>query len=396
MTEQLLNSRIEADLRDRLQRGLTSGEIFTAPQLASQMSSVQERFSPSILRGMDGEALLRLMHGREDNEARSLMYWLEFKNDDQFAGTQFGSIAGGSALKFGIYQRQSDASWMTGSPINQKVIDVAEAIEIARRQRNELVAGAEVLEKMPVDDMSDGTYAALQRDLERAAPDLVDSVWAHKYWFLNSPQQLDPYHWAGLQRFHLFKMLQMPPDKIGIWKAQQRYVCAGRYVAIAKELETTTQALATVLNQRNPFHHYWRIASAHADGSQGDWPMMREGGYVAVASEPWSDDLAQLPVDQKEARAVLLAALLPRGEKPASIRANELLNFARKIAENDLVVACDGDTVYGIGRVTGDYEYDPRLGTPHKLPVDWLSTNSWTLPEPEGSKRLVYELVIGN
>jgi 5-methylcytosine-specific restriction protein B len=329
------------------------------------------------------------MHGREDNEGRSLMYWLEFKNDDQFAGTQFGSIAGGSALKFGIYQRQSDASWMTGSPSNQKVIDVAQAVEIARRQRNELVAGADVLDKMPLDDTSDGTYAALQRDLERAAPDLVDSVWAHKYWFLNHPQRLDPYHQAGLQRFHLFKMLQMPPDKIGIWKARERYVCAGRYVAIAKELETTTQALATVLNQRNPFHHYWRIASARADGY---WPVMLEGGYVAVASEPWSGDLTQLPVDQKEARAILQAALLPRGEKLASIRANELLNFARKIAEKDLVVACDGDTVVGIGRVTGDYEYDSSLATPHKLPVDWLSTETWPLPEPEGSKRLVYEL----
>ena len=104
MTERLLDSRIEADLRDRLQRGLTSGEILTPAQVTSQVASVQERFSPSVLRGTDGEALLRLMHGREDNERRRLMYWLEFKNDDQFAGTRFGTCQWRSALKFGIYQ----------------------------------------------------------------------------------------------------------------------------------------------------------------------------------------------------------------------------------------------------------------------------------------------------
>jgi len=39
-------------------------------------------------------------HGNRD----SLVYWLEFKDDEEFPAS-FGSIAGGSALKFGIYRR---------------------------------------------------------------------------------------------------------------------------------------------------------------------------------------------------------------------------------------------------------------------------------------------------
>ena len=34
-----------------------------------------------------------------------MIYWLEFKNDDEFPSI-FGSIAGGSALKYGFYRRQ--------------------------------------------------------------------------------------------------------------------------------------------------------------------------------------------------------------------------------------------------------------------------------------------------
>ena len=36
------------------------------------------------------------------------MYWLEFKNDDEFPAPLFGSIGGGSATKFGIYQKAAD------------------------------------------------------------------------------------------------------------------------------------------------------------------------------------------------------------------------------------------------------------------------------------------------
>ena len=57
------------------------------------------------LRGLDGLALLERMHKREGQDC--LMYWLEFKNDDEFPAI-FGSIAGGSALKFGIYQSAED------------------------------------------------------------------------------------------------------------------------------------------------------------------------------------------------------------------------------------------------------------------------------------------------
>ena len=75
---------------------------------------------PQYLRELDGEALLQLMHGRYSSESKCLAYWLEFKNDDEFAGNQFGGIGGGSALKFGIFQRQSDSAWTTGSPLAQQ------------------------------------------------------------------------------------------------------------------------------------------------------------------------------------------------------------------------------------------------------------------------------------
>ena len=52
--------------------------------------------------------------------------------------------------------------------------------------------------------------------MEKAAPKLSGDGWAHKYWFLINPDRLDDYHSPRYQRFHLFKLLQMSPDRVGI------------------------------------------------------------------------------------------------------------------------------------------------------------------------------------
>jgi hypothetical protein len=60
------------------------------------------------------------MHGRQSGESRCLAYWLEFKNDDEFAGNRFGGIGGGSALKFVSCDQ---------IPIQKKTIDAAQVAE---------------------------------------------------------------------------------------------------------------------------------------------------------------------------------------------------------------------------------------------------------------------------
>ena len=141
MSPRPLEPRLADELKEAVDRGLVSGELMAPAQVAEQTGLFRERFSPAVLDGLDGEALLRLMHGRRDGDSRCLMPWLEFKNDDEFAGHSFGGIGGGSAMKYGIYQRQSGGAWMGGSPIRPHVLSIEEAIAKARQQRDELVAG---------------------------------------------------------------------------------------------------------------------------------------------------------------------------------------------------------------------------------------------------------------
>jgi 5-methylcytosine-specific restriction protein B len=62
------------------------------------------------------------------------------------------------------------------------------------------------------------------------------------------------------------------------------------------------------------------------------------------------------------------------------------------MAENDLVLACEGQQVLAIGRVSGSYSYDGTLEFPHKRPVEWLHFEPWQMPAQEGLQTTVYEL----
>jgi 5-methylcytosine-specific restriction enzyme B len=97
------------DIREHLWRCEQEGELLSKTKLQNYQSTFQEKFGPDVLNGLDGENLLNVMHERQTGH-NSLAYWLEFKDDEEFPTSKFGGIAGGSAMKFNLYQRASDGA----------------------------------------------------------------------------------------------------------------------------------------------------------------------------------------------------------------------------------------------------------------------------------------------
>jgi hypothetical protein len=99
-----LDPRIVESLRSAYERRTSRGELLSTDRLQASYAAFRVRFGPDALKSLDGPALLQVMHAHGNRE--SLVYWLEFKNDDEFPGQMFGSIAGGSAHKFGLFRRR--------------------------------------------------------------------------------------------------------------------------------------------------------------------------------------------------------------------------------------------------------------------------------------------------
>lgn len=223
------DERIIKELNDYYKKMSEQGKLLTDEQLTQYYTAFRSKFGPNKLSNLDGETLLNTLHDIQSKD--SLVYWLEFKNDDEFPSPNFGSIAGGSAFKFGLFRRKETGVWTTGSSQKPVALTVEQAIDVARQHRDQLLKGVELLEKLPTNG-SDDDYARLQREMDQAAPNpnISNLAWGHKYFSLLYPDKLDDFHNADYQRFHLLKLLQLPPDNEG------RYSAAGRFVALAQAL----------------------------------------------------------------------------------------------------------------------------------------------------------------
>ena len=385
-----LDNRIAEELKAKYKSLQDEGKLLSNEQLAEYYSTFRSRFGPDKLKNLDGEALLNIMHDIQNRD--SLVYWLEFKDDDEFPSPRFGSIAGGSAFKFGLFRKKETGRWTTGSSQNQSELTVEQAVDKARQHRDQLIRGVELLEKLPANG-TDEDYLQLQQDMNHVAPDVSDLAWGHKYFSLLYPEKLDDFHNPDFQRFHLIKLLQLPPQGEG------RYIAGGRFVAIANTLNMPINHLILVLKVRDGWTQksYWRIGTSDGTAPRNRWELMREGNCVAIG---WDiGDLTEITNDKK-GREQIYQLLLDRyptlDHATAGRAAQQIFNFRWAITDNDLVLASDGATILGIGRVTGDYKYYPSGDFPHRRPVEWLSLDEWQQPDQqpdiEGKLTTVYKM----
>lgn len=376
----ILDQHIAQQLTEQHENWLVSGKLSSQTKLTGYYDTFRRHFGLEVLRNLDGEALLATMHNHGNHD--SLVYWLEFKNDDEFPTFDFGSIGGGSALKFGIYRSKDTGAWMTGHPKKQRAISVDEAIAIARRHRDQLLAGAELLDKLPP-MASDADYARLQQELRRVAPDVADMAWGHKYLTLLYPDKLDDYHVENFQRFHLIKLLQVPPAGDG------RYVCAGQFVAIAAGVGMPLNHLTKLLNDlHGDPYRYWRCGTRLTQ-----WPLMRNGNWIGIG---WPE-LGNLSGTENSREGKDQIRQLVTKHYPAAPQAvgriiQQVFNFIAAVGKGDYVLAADSATILGIGKVTGPYSYEPGSDLPHRRPVEWLSLEEWQGPRPEELRTALHEV----
>lgn len=343
----------------------------------------RSKFGPEKLSELDGEELLETMHLHGNKN--SLVYWLEFKDDEEFPN-YFGGIGGGSAFKFGIYRRKETNEWRTGTPTKPKDISVDEAILIAKKHRDQLIKASMLFDKLP-DVPEENHYRDLQKEIMVEAPDIADTAWGHKYLGLIHPDKLDDFHNLDFKKFHLIKLLQTPPEP------GQRYILASRYVEIARNLGIPINHLTAILIHRNGSpYKYWRIGTK-LGGKKSIWENMREGEFIAIGG-PDLGDLSDIQYsrESKNKLKTLMNEKYPNAPGTVGYQTQQIFNFVTVIKENDVVMASDGSVVLGIGRVTGDYFFEANSEYPHRRNVDWLSLKEWEMPNPEGLQTKVKEI----
>lgn len=344
------------------------------------------RFPVERLARLRGKELLVELHGRETPDC--LMHWMEFKEDETFRSRLFGSISGGSALKFGIYQRKEDGHWYVhgGAAGAQRRVDLDEAIAIAERQRDQMLAAREVILRLSHDASAPG-YGTLQENIEKAAPDLHQLSFLHKFLVLHAPAALDPFHSTGQQNHHLLHAGILPPKGGGLYRAAQVFAALHRLVEQRIDVPMAVLMRLLVAVNGDPVG-YWRVGTG-LNGSE--WPGMRDGSFVAIG---WNE-VGRLDELLGEARGADAREIIRKrlqetypNKVPTKVGLDtkQLLNFYTELQEGSRVIVAAGQRILGIGRVTGAYRFETggACDYPHRRAVEWLSTSEYQAPDSTG------------
>lgn len=124
-------------------------------------------------------------------------------------------------------------------------------------------------------------------------------------------------------------------------------------------------------NKTNTSVNYWKIAP----GAQAsDWDTQKKLGIIAIG---WNE-LGDLSGKSFETVHKKLRELWPSSIGNTSSQFRDFLS----IKKGDIIIANKGKSqIVGIGRVIGNYEYDPSIKHMHMYPVEWFDTNEYKIPE---------------
>ena len=206
--------------------------------------------------------------------------------------------------------------------------------------------------------------------MDSKAPDVKRLGMGTQDFSLLFAEKLDDYHNADLQRFHLVKLLQLPPDKRG------RYVLAGWYVDLARQLGLHMNQLTSVLNVRDGRQHrYWRIGTSEGDNDPVFWPAMRDGNYVAVGWPKLGDLAPDVRGAGSEDRIEAAAQQSDPEIRPRS-RGEALRRSSLHEGNGRGRCGSGGKRDHHLwgwkSRGERQYRHEPTDDFPHRRPITWL------------------------
>ncbi len=340
----------------------------------------QKRFSPDFLNSLVGNEILYNIfltaYGRD-----SLCHWLEYGTDCEL----FGSIAGGSAFKYGLFQRKEDGKWNTGSPQHPIELEESQAILHGQEIRDRIVAGYQVICDFHLE--TDEDYEALDRQLNGVLGRFANYSWIRKYYHMMFPDKFSCFYSEGYQK-HVLYGLGIRPNKT-------YYGRSGQLALITKSVGLPPVYFAEdCIEWFGKLKHFYRLGSSNQDGNYAE--SWQENGIIAIGW-PKLGDLRKCDtqgiLDRRMVAERLSRIYYNGNESTSSRKAGEIKSFYEADADSVFVVMDGGKLLALVDNISA-YYYDPSEPMAHCKHGVWhmCFAQGEDLPETEGYLSTCMEL----
>lgn len=347
------------------------GVTFSASgeEIESALKDFQTRFSPEALQKLSGEELLQHIFYTAGDNTNSLCCWLEMNKECR---SLFGSIAGGSAYKFGLFQKKETGVWITGSPQKPQELSETEALDLGVSIRDSLVKGATLIKTASLNTVAD--YEKLATDLRATVGEqYYNWSWFHKYFSLICPDKLSGFHSNDWQ-YHILRALKIRPS-------DEFYVRSGQIAMVQKYAKWSYRHFFDVVNAEfGEPRVFIRLGSTDSTNSYAaEWSKRGVVGIGWHDLGPLTDYIKGENIDRKEVQEKLKSIYYPTDERTASRKAGEITSFY-KCGSNTIFVIMDGEKLLALADKVGGYFFDKNSMMAH------LKSATWSFPFIDGEK----------
>lgn len=357
---------------------------YSRSDIETAIREFQERFSPEKLVAIEDKDLLTSLFYTVGDNTEALCCWLEHNTDCR---EYFGSIAGGSAYKFGLFQKKDTGEWMTGSPQKPEVLSEEQALEIGKTIRNALVRGVDIINNATLDNLSD--FEKLDDDLKQGVGEqYYNLAWFHKYFSLICPEKLSGFHSNDWQN-HVLRCLRINPS--------EKYYA--RSVQLAK-IENYAgmyyrEFFSVIFEEFGGIKHFVRIGTKDDEKNYvAEWQQKSVVGIGWRAIGSLNDYVAGDGIDKDAITDKMMEEYFHDDKKTASRKAGELARFYKTNADT-VFVAMNGEKLIAFVDEIGEYFYDPSTAMAHMKAGKWHKkfADGDTLPDKsEGKLTSCYQL----
>ena len=205
-------------------------------EAAALYKEFRELFAPDVLKDLNGLDILHRIFINETGVKNSLCHYLEY--DKRF--NLFGSVAGGSAYKYGLFYSHKENSWMTGSGQKKIKLSESEAIDLGTKIRDQIVQGAEIIKGYgELNSIKD--YADLQAKLYAVMDSTIGKAWVMMYYHMIFPDLFPVFYNEDWQKRVL--------EKINIDADENSFIRMGQIALFVKKCGISNVAFSKIIHK---------------------------------------------------------------------------------------------------------------------------------------------------
>ena len=330
-------------------------------EIEKALATFRKKFAPEVLENLKDDEILSLLFYTEGDNTNSLCCWLEMSKESRY----FGSIAGGSAYKFGLYQRKDSGQWVIGSSKKPQIITENKALQLGKEIRDALVKGSSIVKNAELHTLED--YEKLHDLLVKEFGEQICNGWVHKYFSMLYPEKLSGFNTEKWQ-LHVLRALKIRPSG-------KFYARSGQIAMIQNINQWYYQQFIDVFMEKfGDLIRFIRLGCKDDEKIYAqEWA--REG--VIGIGWPKLGDLSAYTkddsLDKDSVKQKLVALYYPDKIGVASTKAGEIARFYNENRDRsyNVFVIMQGQQLLALTDQVGEYFYDSSSAMPHKKKARW-------------------------